>query len=84
MRFLDVPISNAAVLGLGEGKRGKGGAREEVEGGVRVDGPEVVTGLACETTTRSSVRSIVAEVDGPLVDISESEADTSAEASVPE
>lgn len=63
MRFLDVPISNAAVLGLGEGKRGKGGAREEVEGGVWVDG-RVGTSLACETMTRSSLISIV---DGPLV-----------------
>ncbi|KAG2037493.1 hypothetical protein BDR03DRAFT_982304 [Suillus americanus] len=71
--FLDVAICNTAVVGLaGEGTGGKGCARGEVaEGGGWIDGRGLGIGFACEVTTSSSVRRIVAGVDGPLVDISE-------------
>jgi hypothetical protein len=82
MRFLDVPICNTAVLGFGEGTGRKGDARGEVEGGSWVDRRGLGTGLACEVMTGSSVRSIVAEIDGPLVDISK--VDMGVEASVVE
>jgi hypothetical protein len=51
-RFLDVPICNTAVLGVGEGTGGKGGARGEVE----VEGGDWVDewGLGTEFTSTSS------------------------------
>jgi hypothetical protein len=70
--FLDVLICNTAVVGLRGGTSHKGGARREVRGGGLVGGRGL--GLTCQVMTSSSVRSIAAGADGPLVDISEEDA----------